>query len=314
MSEAHVRGRIVPAAVTVGLGSLIAVQSRVNGELARHAGTSLFPAWWTMTTGLALLAIGVLAHGVSRRGLGTVVAAARAGSLPWWTFMGGVFGAVFLIAQSVTVPLVGVAVFTVGVVAGQAAGSLAVDRLGISASGTVPVTARRVAASILAVLAVAVAISDRLGTSGATAAYAVLALLAGAVIAPQQAGNGRVGVAAGSPFTAAFVNFAGGAAVLGVVVAIAMAALGLRITDPWGAPAWCYVGGVLGLLVIAGAAWAVPVLGVLVFSLLSVFGQLTGALVLDLVAPTPGTSVGWHLAVGMAMTLVAVLLAGAGRR
>ena len=55
-------------------------------------------------------------------------------------------------------------------------------------------------------------------------------------------------------------------------------------------------------LVIAGAAWVVPSLGLLVFSLLSVFGQLVGAFLLDLLAPTPGTTVGWHLLAGLAMT------------
>lgn len=304
----------MPAVLTVALGVLIAVQSRVNGELARQVGTGLVPAWWTMLTGCLLLGIGVAWHRQSRVGMGVVVARARARTLPWWTFLGGVFGGLFLVVQSVTVPLVGVAVFTVGVVAGQTTGSLLVDRLGISASGKVHVTAQRVAASVLAVLAVGVAISDRLGSASGTLAYALLAFLAGAVIAPQQAANGRVGVAAGSPFTAAFVNFAGGVIMLSLVLGVALTAGGLRPVDPWGAPGWAYLGGVLGLTVIAGAAWVVPVLGVLVFSLLSVFGQLTGALLLDLVAPTEGTSIGWHLLAGIAMTFVAVLVAAAPRR
>jgi uncharacterized membrane protein YdcZ (DUF606 family) len=55
-------------------------------------------------------------------------------------------------------------------------------------------------------------------------------------------------------------------------------------------------------------------LGVLVFSLLSVFGQLTGALLLDRVAPTSGSDFGWHLVAGIGMTFVAVLIAAAPRR
>ncbi len=87
-----------------------------------------------------------------------------------------------------------------------------------------------------------------------------------------------------------------------------------RIPDPWGAPWWAYLGGILGLSVIAGAAWVVPVLGVLVFSLLSVLGQLTGAFLLDLFVPTPGTSVGWHLLIGLGMTFAAVVVASRNRR
>jgi transporter family-2 protein len=306
--------RLFPAILTVLLGTLIAVQSRVNGQLAVHVGTGLMPAWWTMTTGLAILGIVGVAHAPSRTSASRILPALREGSLPRWAVLGGIAGAVFLITQSVVVPLVGVAVFAVGTVAGQTSGSLLVDRLGISASGVVHITANRVVASVLAVVAVAVAISDRLTTASGTIAFALFAFLAGALVAPQQAANGRVAVRSGSPYSGALVNFIGGTVVLSLAMLIALGPLGLSINDPWGAPWWAYVGGFLGLSVIAGAAWVVPVLGVLVFSLLSVMGQLTGALLLDLVVPTPGTTVGWHLFAGVGLTFVAVLIASRGRR
>jgi transporter family-2 protein len=170
-----------------------------------------------------------------------------------------------------------------------------------------------VIAAILAVIAVGIAISDRLTTTSGTVVFALFAFLAGSLVAPQQAANGRVAVRSGSPYAGALVNFIGGAVLLSIAMAIALGLLGLTIDDPWGAPWWAYVGGVLGLSVIAGAAWAVPILGVLVFSLLSVMGQLTGALLLDLLVPTPGTAVGWHLFAGVGLTFVAVLIASRRR-
>lgn len=301
--------RLVPAAVTVALGTLIAVQSRVNGELTTQTSTGLFPAWWTMVTGLGILAVIVAGHGPSRRGVAKVRAALSDGRLPWLTLTGGIFGALFLITQSVAVPLVGVAVFSVGIVAGQTTGSLVVDRLGISASGHRAITARRVGASVLAVVAVAVGVSDRLGGVEGVALYAALAFLAGVLIAPQQAVNGRVAVAAGSPFVAALGNFAGGVLVMSAALGVAVASSRVTVVDPTGAPWWAYLGGVLGLSVIAGAAWVVPTLGVLVFTLLSVLGQLAGSLVLDAVAPTPGASVGWHLLLAVGMTFAAIVIA-----
>lgn len=306
--------RFVPAAVTVALGTLIAVQSRVNGQLAVHTGTGLMPAWWTMTTGTLILGLVALLHSPTRRSVLLILPAVREGSLPAWTLLGGAAGATFLITQSIVVPLVGVAVFSVGTVAGQTSGSLLVDRLGISASGVQHVTANRVIASVLAVLAVGLAISDRLTTASGAVVFALFAFLAGAVIAPQQAANGRVAVRTGSPFAAALVNFVGGAALLSLAMVVAVTVLDLSIDDPWGAPTWTYLGGLLGLTVIAGAAWTVPILGVLVFSLLSVLGQLTGALLLDLVVPTEGTSVGWHLYAGVALTFLAVAIAAGQRR
>lgn len=307
-----VRHRSFPAILTVFLGTLVAVQSRVNGQLSVHVGTSLLPAWWTMTTGLTALVIVGLSHGPSRRSAASVLPAVRDSALPRWALFGGVGGAVFLITQSVVVPLVGVAVFSIGTVAGQTSGSLLVDRLGISASGVVRITANRVIASILAVVAVAIAISDRLTSTSGALAFALFAVLAGALVAPQQAANGRVAVRAGSPYAGALVNFIGGFVLLSIALLVALA-IRVPIEDPWGAPLWAYTGGLLGLTFIAGAAWVVPILGVLVFSLLSVMGQLTGALLLDLLLPTPGTTVGWHLYAGVGLTFVAVLIASRRR-
>jgi transporter family-2 protein len=266
-----------------------------------------------MTTGLVMLTLFGVVHGPSRRSAARIIPAVRSEGLPRWALLGGVAGATFLITQSVVVPLVGVAVFSVGTVAGQTSGSLLVDRLGISASGVVHITANRVVASILAVMAVAIAISDRLSSSAGAIAFALFAVLAGALVAPQQAANGRVAVTSGSPYSGALVNFIGGAVLLSIAMLVAMA-LHVTFTDPWGAPWWAYTGGLLGLSVIAGAAWVVPLLGVLVFSLLSVIGQLTGALLLDLLLPTPGTTVGWHLFAGVGLTFVAVLIASRRRR
>ena len=308
------RVRLIALVVTVLGGFLIALQSRVNGELSHHSSASIFPAWFTMTSGLVLLLVILALHRPSRAGLRTVRQAISSRTLPMYTLTGGIFGAIFLITQSIAVPLIGVAVFSVGIVAGQTSGSLVVDRIGISASGKRAITGQRVAAAVLAVVAVAIGISDRLGSASGALGYAILAFLAGALIAPQQAVNGRVAVVARSPFSAAFVNFIGGVVLLSVFIGLMLLTSHLSVTDPWGAPRWAYLGGVLGVTVIAAAAWAVPKLGVLVFSLASVFGQLTGALVLDLVAPTPGTTVGWHLFVGVGLTFLAILVASSGAR
>lgn len=312
MSAANSRS-VEAAILTVGLGCLIALQSRVNGELAHQVGTGLFPAWVTMASGFVVLLGIVLGRPVGRRGLGTVLRGARSGELPWWLFTGGIFGSIFLISQSITVPLVGVAVFTVAGVAGLTTGSLLADRLGLTGTGRRMITARRVIAAVLAVLAVAVGVSDRIQAGSSTAALAILALVAGVLLAPQQAFNGRVALAARDPFVGALGNFTGGAIAMTLTLGISLA-LGLTLDDPGSAPLWSYVGGLLGLTVIAGGAWVVPILGVLVFSLLSIFGQLVGAVLLDLVIPTEGAAPGWHIYTGVAMTFLAVVIASRPRR
>jgi transporter family-2 protein len=75
---------------------------------------------------------------------------------------------------------------------------------------------------------------------------------------------------------------------------------------------WLYAAGLIGIAVIATAARVVGQVGVLVFSLASVAGQLLGALALDALTsgPDPTVSV-W---IGTAVTFAAVALAARPRR
>ena len=75
--------------------------------------------------------------------------------------------------------------------------------------------------------------------------------------------------------------------------------------DAW----WLYTGGLLGLGFITVSAAIIHKLGGLRFALGSVAGQLIGALVLDVVAPTAGSEFSPQLLGGVAITAAAVLLA-----
>jgi len=69
-----------------------------------------------------------------------------------------------------------------------------------------------------------------------------------------------------------------------------------------------YTGGIVGVVYIAMSVWVVPKVGVLIFVLISVSGQLTGALILDLLMPTSGTVITPTLFIGVGLTFVAVVL------
>jgi bacterial/archaeal transporter family-2 protein len=154
---------------------------------------------------------------------------------------------------------------------------------------------------------VLIAVSDRLagGVEGSTLAV-IAALIAGLAIAVQQAINGRVGASARNAWTAAWINFTLGAALLGATLGIAWGLTdfdpGVLPTGPW----WLYAGGTIGVLFIAAAAWVVQRLGVLLFALLTITGQLTGALLLDWLAPAQGVSIHLTLIVGVVLAAVAV--------
>jgi transporter family-2 protein len=301
------RGALIAGATAFVVGALTALQSRINGELASVTDSGLQAALVSFGSGWILLTIILVASPSVRRGLASVGASLRSGSLRWWQVMGGLLGGFFVAVQSATVPLIGVAVFTVAVVAGQVSNSIVVDRLGLGPAGRQSVTPTRVISAILAVSAVIIAVSDRLGegVEGSTAAV-IAALIAGLAIAIQQAINGRVGAAARNAWTAAWVNFTLGTVMLGAVLGLAW---GFTEFDPGSLPAgpwWLYLGGGIGVLFIAAAAWVVQRLGVLLFALLAITGQLTGALLLDWLAPAVGVTFHLTLVIGVLLAGVAV--------
>lgn len=304
--------RRLPLGLALTGGALFALQSRVNGELAARAGSALWAAVVSFGSGLVVLCVLVPAVPPLRR----AARRALADRLPWWTYTGGLAGGTLVAISAVAVPRVGVATFTVGVVAGQAAGGLAVDRSRLGPGGPRPLTANRLVGAGLAVLAVGVIRFDHAGATvsgGVLAALLLASALGGAWSSVQQALNGRVQRATGAPLLAAWVNFAAGTAWLVLLLALALPA-GAGPDRPWPPGAWLYAGGLLGIAFIANAAWSVRALGVLRLGLLTVAGQLAGGVALDLASPGPAGRPGAATYAAVLLTLVAVAVAGAQSR
>lgn len=317
MSPSGHPARTASAAVAFVAGVVVAVQSRINGALGRLLSDGVEAALISFAVGLVILVVVVLARTAGRSGISRLTAQLRERSLPWWCLLGGLAGAFYVSTQSTTVATLGVALFTVSTVAGQTGMSLFVDRSGLGPGGVVHVTGLRVVAAALATVAVAVAAGSRGWSGDVSWLYVGLALAAGAAVAFQAAFNGRVSVASRQPTVAALVNFTVGSVAL-VVVMVASLTVG---GHHWAVPpsvvhhGWLYLGGPLGVVFVVSAAWSVRALGVLLFSLVVIAGQLIGAVALDVVAPTPGSQVTAGVLVGVGLTAAAVGLAALpGRR
>lgn len=220
-------------------------------------------------------------------------------------------GAFLVAAQGLTVATLGVAVFTVAVVAGQTASGLAVDQAGVGPMGHQAVSPTRLVGAALTVLAVLLAVHDRLGDPK-TLALAVLPALAGVSVAWQQAVNGRLRASSGSTLTAAVVNFTAGTSALLLAFAVDVAIRGWPIgvlpTEPW-----LYLGGPIGVVFIAVAAAVVRYTGVLLLGLATIAGQVAGATLIDLTVPPPAGRPGPFTLLGAALTLVGTGVAGTRR-
>jgi transporter family-2 protein len=287
-------------------GAAFAVQSRINGELGVRLGDGVLAALLSFGIGLVLLVVLVPLMPAARRGVAMVGAALRGGSLRFWQCLGGLSGAFLVATQSLTVGVIGVAIFSVGLVAGQTGSSLLVDRAGLGPAGHQPLTWPRIVGAGLALSAVAGAMSDRI-QGGIALWLVVLPLIAGAGIAVQQAVNGQIRAVAGSALTAALVNFAAGTALLTVAwlaVRVIQGAPPALPTEPW-----LYLGGPLGVVFIWVAAVVVRWTGVLLLGLSTIAGQLVGAVALDLVAPAAQVRLHAATVAGATLTLLAVGIA-----
>lgn len=298
----------VPLALLIAIvsGAFIAVQARINGELGVRLGDGFTAAAISFGGGLVVLSVGMLVSRTGRRGLAGVVGSVKRREMPWWTVLGGCAGAFLVLSQGLTAAALGVALFTVAVVAGQTASGLMLDRIGFGPGGVVAFTVQRVLGAAVALLAVVIAVSGELGGS-IPLGLLVLPFLAGIGIAWQQAVNGRVKVKAQSTLAATFINFVVGTVVL--VVAAIVHAIVVSPPGPLPGEWWLYLGGPIGCVFIAVAAFLVQHTGVLILGLGTVAGQTLSALALDLLLPADDGGVHLATVIGTLLAFAAVAIA-----
>ncbi|MDO5630169.1 MAG: DMT family transporter [Mobilicoccus sp.] len=277
---------MLAGAAAFGVGTLTALQARANGHLATVFASSIDAALWSFGSGWVLLTLAFL-HPAMRAGMRRARAANLGGRLAWWQFFGGLFGGFFVAVQTWSVPQVGVALFTIAVVGGQTVNALAVDAAGLGPAGRAPVTVGRVVAALGTFGGVGLAMSGRgaFEAGGIPVSAVLLAVVAGMGLAVQQAINGRVNRESGNVVTTTWVNFTWGS---GLLIGLAAAQLARGTWSPpasWDAPWWAWTGGALGILFVAVGAVVVHHLGVLLAAMLTLAGQLTGAVVVDLFSP-----------------------------
>lgn len=298
----------VAGAVAVGL--LTATQSRINGALGAALHDGVVAAVISFGSGLVLTVLLAAALPAGRAAAARLWRGMRGRDIPWWLLIGGAAGAFTVGTQSVVVGLIGTALFTVGMVAGQTLGGLVLDRLGYSPAGVAAVTVSRVVGVALALAAVAVSFTG--GALGAVPLWMlVLPVAVGMGVAWQQATNGRLQRKVGSALVATLVNFIGGTLALG---AIALVRLPAAEVAPLPVEPWLYLGGAIGVTYIFLSAAIAPRIGVLLLSLGSVLGMLVGSVVLDLVWPPAVPPSPIRSAITVVVACAGVGIAAFGRR
>jgi bacterial/archaeal transporter family-2 protein len=137
--------------LAAGAGTLVGMQAPVNSRLGRAVGGVQAASLSFLVGTVALLLIAAVAHG----GLGSYSKAAGA---PWWAFIGGLLGAVYVTVAILTVRTLGASSLTAAVITGQLVISVVIDRFGLLGIARQPIGAQRIAGLVLLVVGVALVV------------------------------------------------------------------------------------------------------------------------------------------------------------
>ena len=119
-------------------GGLIAMQAGVNAQLARALGSPVLAAAVSFVVGT--LALGVWALGMYKQWPDRATAAGA----PWWAWIGGLLGAVFVVVVAAFARRLGAGTLISTAIAGQMVFALALDHYGLAGFTERPATVWRV--------------------------------------------------------------------------------------------------------------------------------------------------------------------------
>ena len=131
----------------VAAGCLVGMQAPINSRLGRSVGTAQAATFSFLVGTVLLLAIAAFWSG----GLGAL---GNLGKAPWWAFVGGLLGAVYVIVALVAVRTLGASGLTAVVIAGQLIISVVIDRLGLLGVARQQIGAGRILGLVLLVAGV----------------------------------------------------------------------------------------------------------------------------------------------------------------
>jgi transporter family-2 protein len=290
------RQRLVMIGASILGGVFIAGQARANSGLGLAIESSILAALISFGSGLMIISVILFSSPSHRSKLVQLLHSVRAGQIEMWGLVGGLLGGFFVMMQSWVAGVIGVALFSIGVVAGQAVAALFIDGYGLLGQSK-----RRLNWSRLNGIALTF---SGLVVSADIANYQptpllVLPLIAGAGMGIQQGLNGRLGRVTASPVATTFLNFLFGTALI---------ALTFLVTGDFSLSGFpdnplLYLGGALGVTFIFLQVIVVQHIGTLVLGISLLLGQLMGSLAFDILLPVSSREVSVATVVGVGLAL-----------
>ena len=284
-------------------GVAATLQAGISGQLANELNDGIMAALISNIGGTIFTGLFLLNPEVRKKGK-KLFKDVISGKFAKWQLLGGVAGAIYISTASSTVSIIGTGLFTVVLVASQNMSGIVVDRFGLSSGSRKKITPKRALAAVIGIAAVLLSVTDFQGKILWIPIVAVV--IAGLAVTVQFALNGRVTKAANSQVSA-FINFP--MSMITVCITLIVMNLFGKDWNTWPNQWWLYTAGFLGAVVVYLAAATIRTLGVLLFGLGSVAGQLITSIALDVILPNANINVGWALISGAGLMLLAVYLA-----
>lgn len=134
--------QLLPLLLVFVAGWMVALQAPTNAMLARAGGSPVLAALISFAVGTAAL-LSVWLATESRP------TSSSLGSLPWYAWLGGIYGAIYVAVAAYAAPRIGVATLITVVIAGQIVMALWLDHMGALGLEREPLSPVRILGAML---------------------------------------------------------------------------------------------------------------------------------------------------------------------
>ncbi|HDS1708503.1 DMT family transporter [Pseudomonas putida] len=134
---------VLPVAMALLAGAVLPFQAAGNAAVGRALGHWLWGAFTSLTVSMLVVIAALLIIRVPAPDMGKALQG------PWWLWIGGVLGAMYVAGAAALTPKLGAAGFLVLVVAGQIITAVLADHYGAMGLGGKPLSLARVAGVVL---------------------------------------------------------------------------------------------------------------------------------------------------------------------
>ena len=279
---------MLPIIIGLAIGFGLPIQTSINSRLKDAFGSP----FWSSLISFAIGTVG-LAAVVLIQGERLIPTLATISSLPWWLWLGGLFGVIYLTSNILLFPQLGAVQTVIFPVLGQILMGLLIDNGGWFDTARNPLTTMRVIGALLVIAGVLITVAlpgyfARRKDVGVPVTKPNPALwlwrgwgiIAGMLSASQTAVNGHLGVELGSAQQSAFISFAIGTVALFVIVLILHPHITFNETRDehrW----WMWIGGLIGACFVLGNAYLAPTIGTGLAVVIVLLGLMAGSLAID---------------------------------